>query len=241
MGKKGLFYILGLLLVGLSCLGLYQLTPAVTAGGGTMITIPEQPPVVALTFDDGPRADTTARLLDGLALREVPATFFLVGEFIPDNQDLVRRMAAEGHQIGVHTYSHIRITNLSKADFDAEVSCTRQLLTSILGEGSYWLRPPYGIIDDSVLQWAESPVVLWSLDTLDWKDQDADRIVNQVVWQAKDGDIILFHDIYDSSVDAALRIIDALTERGFCFATVEQLLQDKGLTPENGAVYRQIQ
>ena len=241
MRKNGLFYLLSLLLVGLSCLGLSQTTSYVTAGGGTMVTIPDQPPVVALTFDDGPRANTTTRLLDGLALREVPATFFLVGEFIPENEPLIRRMAAEGHQVGVHSYSHIRITDLSKVQFDQEVARTRQELTAILGEGDYWLRPPYGIIDDSVLKWAESPVVLWSLDTLDWEDQNADRIVNQVVWQAKDGDIILFHDIYDSSVDSALRIIDALTERGFCFATVEQLLQDKDVTPENGVVYRQIQ
>ena len=240
MRKNGLFYLLSLLLVGLSCLGLSQTSSYVTAGGGTMVTISDPPPVVALTFDDGPRANTTTRLLDGLALREVPATFFLVGEFIPENEPLIRRMAAEGHQVGVHSYSHIRITDLSKEDFDAEVARTRQELTSILGEGDYWLRPPYGIIDDSVLKRAESPVVLWSLDTLDWEDQNADRIVNQVVWQAKDGDIILFHDIYDSSVDAALRIIDALTERGYCFATVEQLLQDKGITPENGAVYRQV-
>lgn len=240
MKKKGLFYMLSLLLVGLSCLGLFQAPSSVTAGGGTMVTIPDHPLVVALTFDDGPRAGTTTRLLDGLALREVPATFFLVGEFIPENADLIRRMASEGHQIGVHSYSHIRLTDLSKSDFDAEVARTRQELTTILGEGDYWLRPPYGIIDDSVQKWAESPVVLWSLDTLDWKDQNADRIVNQVVWQVKDGDIILFHDIYDSSVDAALRIVDTLTERGYCFATVEQLLQDKGVTPEDGIVYRQI-
>lgn len=240
MKKKGLFYVLGLLLVGLSCLGLSQTQTSVTTGGGTMVTIPDQPPVVALTFDDGPRTDTTTRLLDGLALREVPATFFLVGEFIPEHQDLIRRMAAEGHQIGVHSYSHIQITGLSKADFDAEVERTRQELTAVLGEGDYWLRPPYGIIDDSVQAWAGSPVILWSLDTLDWDDKNADRIVNQVLWQVKDGDIILFHDIYDSSVDAALRVIDALTERGYCFATVEQLFQDKGIPPENGAVYQKI-
>lgn len=240
MKQKGLFYVLGLLLIGLSCLGLSQAPSSVTAGGGGMVTIPDQPPVVAITFDDGPRANTTARLLDGLALREVPATFFLVGEFIPENEALIRRMASEGHQLGVHSYSHIRIVGLSKEDFDAEVTRTREELTAILGEGDYWLRPPYGIIDDSVKKWAESPVVLWSLDTLDWKDQNADRIVNQVAWQVKDGDIILFHDIYDSSVDAALRIADALAERGYCFATVEQLLRDKGVTPEDGVVYRQI-
>ena len=241
MKKKVLFYVLGTLLIGVTCMALWSSAPFVTAGGGTMVTIPDKPPVVALTFDDGPRADTTLRLLDGLALREVPATFFLVGEFIPENQGLIRRMAAEGHQVGVHSYSHIRLTQLSREAFDIEVNQTRQALTDILGEGDYWLRPPYGIIDNSVQVWAESPIVLWSLDTLDWESKNADRIVNQVIWQVKDGDILLFHDIYDSSVDAALRIVDILTEQGYCFATVDQLLQDKGVVPEKGVLYRRIQ
>ncbi len=241
MGKRVLFYILGTLLIGVTCMGLYASTPFVTAGGGTMVTIPDTPPVVALTFDDGPRADTTLRLLDGLALREVPATFFLVGEFISENKPLIRRMAAEGHQIGVHSYSHIRLTGLSREEFDSEVDQTRQELTNLLGKGDYWLRPPYGIIDESVQAWADSPVVLWSLDTLDWESKNAERIANQVVQQVQDGDILLFHDIYDSSVDAALRIVDVLTQRGYCFATVEQLLQDKGVTPEKGILYRRIQ
>ena len=101
-------------------------------------------PVVALTFDDGPRRSTTGELLDGLAQRGAHATFFLVGEMLEGNGDLVERMAAEGHQIGVHTYDHVWLTELSAVDFEKQVGRTRRLLTEMVGEGSYWLRPPYG-------------------------------------------------------------------------------------------------
>ncbi len=228
----------------LTCLFLAALLPdhsALPAGGANyQVKVPAAPPRVALTFDDGPKAATTTRLLDELALREVQATFFLVGEFIPGNEDLVRRMAAEGHQVGVHSYSHIRLIDLSKPQFDFEVGQVRTQLSEILGEGAYWLRPPYGIIDPSVQKWADSPVILWSVDPEDWKDQNVKRIVNEVLAQVQDGDIILFHDIYDSSVDAAVQVVDALLQQGAQFMTVEQLLQAKGVTPEKGVIYRQI-
>lgn len=205
-----------------------------------MVEIPNTPPVVAITFDDGPRSDTTSRLLDELALREVQATFFLVGERIEGNEELIRRMAAEGHQVGVHSYSHIRLTALSRKDFDFEVHKTRAQLTGILGQDSFWLRPPYGIIDASVQTWADSPIILWSVDPEDWKDRDTQRIVGEVLGQVKDGDIILFHDIYDSSVDAAVQVVDALLDQGYCFATAEQLLALKGVPPENGHLYTSV-
>lgn len=213
-------------------------TSTIPAGGDAAVKLPNSVPMIALTFDDGPKPETTTRLLDALALREIPATFFLVGEFIAGNEPLIQRMASEGHQIGVHSYSHIEIINLSRSDFDFEVVQTRDLLRSILGEGEYWLRPPYGILDDSVLKWAGSPIILWSLDPEDWKDRDTQRIVNEVLSRVRDGDILLFHDIYDSSVDAVIQITDALLEQGYCFATVEQLLNDRNVSIENGRIYR---
>lgn len=210
---------------------------ALPAGGGAMVEVPETPPLVAITFDDGPRSDTTARLLDELALREVQATFFLVGERIPGNEELIRRMAREGHQVGVHSYSHIRLTALSQKDFDFEVGKTRAQLSAILGESGFWLRPPYGIIDDSVQKWAGSPIILWSVDPEDWKDRDTQRIVGEVLSRVKSGDIILFHDIYDSSVDAAVQVVDTLLSQGYCFCTVEQLLSSTGTACEDGRLY----
>ena len=200
----------------------------------------DDPPLVALTFDDGPRSSTTGPLLDGLALREVPATFFLVGNRVPGNEDLVRRMAAEGHQIGIHTYDHVDLKGLSRRDFDLQVGKTRALITELAGEGNYWLRPPYGLLDKNAESWCGGPVILWSVDPEDWKDDDVDRVVAAVVEHASDGDIILLHDLFPSSAQAALRIVDTLLARGCCFVTVEQLMAERGVTPEAGVRYRKI-
>ena len=208
------------------------------ASAPAQVEVETDMPVVALTFDDGPRSSTTGRLLDELALREVPATFFLLGHRIPGNEDLVRRMAAEGHQIGVHTYDHVEVTGLSREDFDLQVGKTRSLLLDILGEGEFWLLPPYGITDEAARQWADSPIVLWSVDPEDWKDQDVGRIVAGVVEHVQDGDIILMHDLYGSSVDAAVQIVDTLLGKGYCFVTVEDLLARNGIEVQNGVIYR---
>ena len=213
--------------------------PVRTAGAPAEVTL-SGPPLVALTFDDGPRSSTTGPLLDGLALREVPATFFLVGNRIPGNEDLVRRMAAEGHQIGIHTYDHVELKGLSRQDFDLQVGKTRALITQLVGEGNYWLRPPYGLMDRQAGQWCGGPVILWSVDPEDWKDDDIDRIVAAVVEHVSDGDIVLLHDLFPSSAQAALRVVDTLLARGCCFVTVEQLMAERGVTPEVGARYRKI-
>ena len=213
--------------------------PAKQADAPAEVTLSD-PPLVALTFDDGPRSSTTGPLLDGLELREVPATFFLVGNRIPGNEDLVRRMAAEGHQIGIHTYDHVELKGLSRRDFDLQVGKTRALITSLVGDGNYWLRPPYGLLDKNAESWCGGPVILWSVDPEDWKDDDVDRIVAAVVEHVSDGDIILLHDLFPSSGQAALSIVDTLLERGFCFVTVEQLMEARGVTPEAGARYRKI-
>ncbi len=213
--------------------------PQKQAAGPAQVEV-DSPPLVALTFDDGPRNKTTGALLDGLALREVPATFFLVGSRIDGSEELIKRMAAEGHQIGIHTYDHVIVTDLSRADFDLQVGKTRAKLIGILGEGNFWLRPPYGIIDQSVEQWCDCPLILWSVDPEDWKDEDVERIVASVLEHVKDGDIILMHDIFASSVEAALRVVDALLSQGYCFVTVEQLMEQRGVQPQNGALYRRI-
>ncbi len=206
---------------------------ATRAGARLEVTV-GSPPLIALTFDDGPRSSTTGPLLDGLALREVPATFFLVGNRIPGNEELVRRMAAEGHQIGIHTYDHVELKGLSRQEFDLQVGKTRALITGLVGEGNYWLRPPYGLMDKSAEGWCGGPVILWSVDPEDWRDDDIDRITAAVVEHVSDGDIILLHDLFPSSAQAALRVVDALLAKGYCFVTVEQLMAERGVTPEAG-------
>jgi len=197
-------------------------------------------PLIALTFDDGPSAVMTTRLLDGLAERGVKVTFFLVGNMAADNHALVRRMAEEGHQLGVHTYDHSLqrgLTGLNEAQFRGQVDTTRDLLSALTGQTEFMLRPPYGFVDDSVKKWAGSPIILWSVDPEDWKYQNTEQVAQHIVSHAKDGDIVLLHDIFSTSVEGALKVVDTLMEKGYGFVTVEQLFQARGLTAEKGTVY----
>lgn len=196
--------------------------------------LPAEVKYIALTFDDGPRRDTTEKLLDGLRERGASATFFLVGEEIAGKEDLVKRMAAEGHQIGNHTWSHVRLENAGTAG--QEIRMTERALEELLGEKDYWLRPPYGIMDEGVE--TNVPLVKWSVDPRDWESRSTAKVVQAVLRDAGPNAIILLHDIYPTSVEAALQIVDALEKEGYWFVTVEELLWLNGVTPEAGRMYR---
>lgn len=199
--------------------------------------LPAEVKYVALTFDDGPREDTTTRLLDGLLERGAAATFFVIGQQVPGNEALIQRMKAEGHQIGNHTYSHVR---LIKADMDTvveEIHKTEALLTEAAGEGSFWLRPPYGRIGTERAALICTPMVYWSVDPQDWKVLDKDKVVAAVLEAVKPGDIILLHDFFSASVDAALEIVDRLQKEGYDFVTVEELFRIQGVEPQAGVLY----
>lgn len=195
-------------------------------------------PLVALTFDDGPRRSTTGELLDGLAQRGAHATFFLVGEMLPGNEDLVERMEQEGHQIGTHSYDHVYLTGLNAADFARQVDRTEAILAEVVGHDGFLLRPPYGQIDNGVEKRADGPLILWSIDPEDWDDKNADRIVEHIVSRAQDGDVILLHDIYPTSVEAALRVVDALHQKGFLFVTIDELACQRHVELKPGQTYR---
>lgn len=197
-------------------------------------------PYVALTFDDGPRDTTTTALLDGLAQRGVLATFFVIGENVEGNELLLQRMEGEGHQIGLHTYHHKSLAQLNSSDFYTEVDQLRETLTALLGRKDFMLRPPYGMMSAATQARAAAPIILWSVDPEDWSDRDTARQVSAILDKVQDGDIILLHDIYPASVDAALQVVDALMAQGFHFVTVEQLFAIRGRTPENGKVYRRL-
>ncbi len=198
----------------------------------------QTPPLIALTFDDGPRRVTTQQLLDGLEQRGVPATFFLIGEQIIGNEDLIRRMDAQGHQIGIHTYDHVTLTGLNQTDFDAQVEKTRQMLKNVLGHNDFLLRPPYGLYDAGTQAMAKCPIILWSIDPEDWGDKNAQREAEHILSRAQDGAIVLMHDIYPQSVEAALTVVDRLHEQGYLFVTVDQLFAARGIALEPGQVYR---
>ena len=192
---------------------------------------------IALTFDDGPWPETTERLLDGLAERGVKATFFLIGSQIEGQEDAVRRMEDEGHQIGLHTWDHVQLKGLSPGEVCREITRTREALEPITGPEDFMLRPPYGFADDTLRECAGVPIIGWSVDTEDWRDRNVSRIVEAALDGAEDGAIILLHDIYDTSVEAALEIADRLMTEGYWLVTVEELLALHGVAPEKGQVY----
>ena len=191
--------------------------------GRTSVTKVEAPRV-ALTFDDGPNARYTPLLLEGLRKRNIHATFFLLGENIPENEELLLQMQKDGHLIGCHTWSHVQLDKISPSSANREILKTNSLIYHITGTYPTCLRPPYGAWKKDL----ELPVtmlpVFWDVDTLDWQSQNPENILDIVRKNVQDGSIILMHDSYDSSVRAALAITDELTEKGYDFVTADQLL-----------------
>lgn len=185
-----------------------------------------EPKKIALTFDDGPHPKYTEQLLDGLKERGVAATFFVTGENAENYPDIIRREQDEGHLIGNHTYSHIQLTSRNWETFREELVQTNEILEEITGEKISFVRPPYGSWDKSFEKELNMFPVLWNIDPLDWCSNNADCIASKVVEKAGDGDIILMHDYYETSVTAALEVVDILQKRGFQFVTVEEILFD---------------
>lgn len=192
---------------------------------------------VALTFDDGPSGRYTDRLLDGLKERDAHATFLLCGYRIAQYPNAAQRIAEEGHEIGNHGYSHRNMQKLSRRDIAKELMDTQELLTGIPVR---FCRPPGGCCSDGVRQVAQArnlAILNWSVDPRDWAVQDAASVEQAVVKHVSDGDVILLHDMSDSSVDAALHIIDQLSAQGYRFVTVSQLAALRGCVPKPGQTY----
>lgn len=196
--------------------------PAVRTVSGSEISLKQ----VALTFDDGPHQTCTPALLDGLKQRGVKATFFLMGENISGKEELVQRMQEDGHLIGNHSYRHIQMTKEGAEQACTEIEQTEILIQSITGRRPEYLRPPYGAWNEQLECRVNLTTVLWNVDSLDWKLQNTEQIVSRVKKAVKSGDIILMHDIFPTSVEAALQIVDDLQKQGYEFVTVEELLVD---------------
>ncbi len=194
--------------------------------------------LVALTFDDGPSGRFTRRLLDGLEDWGVKATFLLCGYRMEQYPDIVRRIFEEGHEIGIHGYSHKSMEPMCKADVVDEIQKTRALLPA--GCETVFLRPPGGLtnkITSAAAKAEKLSLLHWSVDPKDWATHDTAAIERQVVLNVQDGDIILLHDMSDSSVNAALAIIAQLREQGFRFVTVSELAKAKGVSLQPGVEY----
>ena len=209
---------------------------AKTSGAQTSASRKKADKYIALTFDDGPSSFTN-RLLDCLEKNNAKATFFMVGKEIDSFPDEVKRMESLGCELGNHTYSHVDLTTLSPEDMSAEIAGVDEDLVNLVGHGATVLRPPYGNINDSVRSTVGTPMILWSIDTLDWESQDAQQITEAVMSQVQDGSIILLHDIFSTSVDAVEIFIPRLIDEGYQLVTIHELAKINGTELQTGIAY----
>lgn len=184
----------------------------------------EEAPRVALTFDDGPNREYTPELLDGLKERDVKATFFLMGQNIEGQEELVRRMHREGHLIGNHTFHHVRMSKVSQEEAVREIEKTSNAIYELTGVYTSFIRPPFGEWKKGMDFHVTMIPVMWTIDSRDWVTQDTGQILKEVLPKVEDGSIILMHDEFDASVKAALAIVDELQKKGCRFVTVDELL-----------------
>jgi len=179
---------------------------------------------VAITFDDGPNPDYTEQILDVLREKDVKATFFLLGSEVEKYPELVKKIYDEGHLIGNHSFKHEQLNKMTSAQACEQVNKTNQLIYDITGEYPQYLRPPFGEWKNDLDCQVNMINVMWDIDTLDWKNQNQGRIVENVMTKAKENDIILMHDGYDTTISATLQLIDMLREKGYEFVTVDELI-----------------
>jgi peptidoglycan/xylan/chitin deacetylase (PgdA/CDA1 family) len=182
---------------------------------------------IAITFDDGPTPGVTEVVLDELGKRGLRATFFMIGRLVVAAPELARRVMAEGHEIGNHTFTHPKLNTLSDPQVGEEIQKTQDTLGAVVPCRPVWFRPPYGAFRRNQAGLAEGKnlgVVFWSVDPRDWSLPGEDRIVDVVLNQTKPGSIILCHDVQRQTAESVPRILDGLLARGFNFVTLSALL-----------------
>lgn len=193
-------------------------------------------PLAALTFDDGPDA-YTSRLLDTLEKYKARATFFMLGQQVEKYPEEVRRMDTLGCEIGNHSYDHADLTGLDNSGVQIQFGQTNETLIQTIGRGASVARPPYASMNQSVLDNIGMPSIIWNIDTLDWQTMNAQATIDTVLNQVTDGDIILMHDIHQTSVQAAEALIPALIDRGYTLVTISELANIKGVPLQPGNTY----
>ncbi len=197
-------------------------------------------PMIVLSFDDGPSAHTE-RLLDILEEHGAKGTFFLVGKGITYRADTVKRMYEAGHNVGTHTWSHPELTRLTRNEIISEITMANDKLNQVTGGHSYLVRPPYGSYNDEVKAiGAELGVayVNWSVDTLDWKIKDVEQLHSKIISAARNGAIILCHDIHKTTVDAMETVIPQLISEGYQLVTFTEMMAFSHERLQGGNVYR---
>jgi peptidoglycan-N-acetylglucosamine deacetylase len=193
-------------------------------------------PYIALTFDDGPHATLTPKLLDILKEKGVKVTFFVLGECVVANPAVLQRAAAEGHEIGNHSWDHKALTKGGGSGVAMEINQTNAAIENAIGRKPTLVRPPYGATNAAITKRLNEEfglkVIMWDVDPLDWKVRNSAHVKDEILKSTKPGSIVLSHDIHPTTVDAMAATIDALKEKGFKFVTVSELVAlDRPLPP----------
>ena len=194
-------------------------------------------PLIALTFDDGPKEETTNAILDELEKHDAKATFFVVGKEAKQNPEILKREIANGHEIANHTWSHKTLTKLNEKNIESEIEKVDDFIEDTTNVRPKLLRAPGGSVNKKTKKAANKPFIYWSIDTKDWKTNDEDETIDAVLKNASDGDIILMHDRLKSTAEAVKTIIPELINRGFCLVTVSEMFKLKNIPLEKGKQY----
>ncbi len=194
-------------------------------------------PMIALTFDDGPSTSTTNDLLDILEANNAKATFFVVGDNLGENTaDILKRMVSLGCEIGNHSVSHEQLTTLDRDGIVNQIEPNNEKILELSGRPCRLIRPPYGSVDENVKATVNQPLILWDIDSLDWKSKDPDKIIPIVREYVADGTIILMHDIHAPTIEACKTLIPELAQK-YQLVTVSELAYMKGVKMEAGEKY----
>ncbi|KOX15478.1 polysaccharide deacetylase family protein [Nocardiopsis sp. NRRL B-16309] len=192
---------------------------------------------VALTFDDGP-GEHTEELLDMLQEYDATATFYVLGSLAEEFPEVLERTAAEGHEIGNHSWKHDDLSGMSEAGVAKDLERTNRAVEEVIGSEPLTLRPPYGALNGTVRRSADMPIILWDVDTLDWQSRDTAMISEHALTHSVPGSVVLFHDIHQTSVDAIPAVLEGLHRQGFHFVSVTDLFHGE---LEPGDVYTDAQ
>ncbi len=199
-------------------------------------------PVVAMTFDDGPHPSLTPKLLDILKERNIKCTFFLIGQNVKAYPQIVRRILAEGHEIGAHTYTHCSLTSRSDAQIRSELQRSEEVLMAAANYRPQLVRPPYGAINTRIKQLMFTEfgysTIMWSVDPQDWRRPGVSVVTSRLVNGAHPGAIMLAHDIHPPTIQAMPGMFDQMLAKGYQFVTVSQLMNMEKASMPVGVVIR---
>lgn len=225
---------------GLASGSVVEAVTTVNTLSNTVIVAPTPAPrakAVALTFDDGPSTVNTPKILDLLEQYQAHATFFILGNRAAAGGDVLKREVMLGCEIASHSWDHANLSKLKMKAVNKQHKKTINLVKKLTGYEIQLTRPPYGAISKTMRKKLKMPMILWSLDTLDWKSKDADKVYKKLTKNVQDGDIILLHDIHPSTAEAMKKIIPWLQENGYDILTVSELMERKGKKLKNGIAY----